>query len=144
MSSHRRQSQGICLLIAALLGSGCYHATIDTGAKPSATVVKKGFASGWVYGLVPPKLVETASKCPDGVARVETQLSFVNQLVGFLTLGIYTPMEIVVTCAEPAAMDASPAASIVPAGPGEMARRAAMEAAVARAAETGGVVLVRF
>jgi hypothetical protein len=33
------------------------------------------------------------------VARVETQLSFANQLVGLLTLGIYTPMDIRVTCA---------------------------------------------
>jgi hypothetical protein len=32
---------------------------------------------------------------------VETQLSFVNQLVSFLTLSIYTPMEIKVTCAAP-------------------------------------------
>jgi hypothetical protein len=30
---------------------------------------------------------------------VETQHSFVNQLVGFLTPGIYTPMEIKVTYA---------------------------------------------
>jgi hypothetical protein len=44
--------------------------------------------------------VETAAKCPNGVARVETRLSFLNQLVSGLTLGIYTPMEIVVTCAE--------------------------------------------
>jgi hypothetical protein len=49
---------------------------------------------------VPPKAVQTATECPDGVARVETQLSFPNRLVGILTFGIYTPMQIVVTCAE--------------------------------------------
>lgn len=42
----------------------------------------------------------TAARCPTGVAKVETQLSFVNMLVGFLTLSIYTPMDIRVTCAE--------------------------------------------
>lgn len=31
---------------------------------------------------------------------VETQVSFLNQLVGALTFGIYTPMHITVTCAE--------------------------------------------
>jgi hypothetical protein len=36
---------------------------------------------------------------PQRGAKVETQLSFVNQLVSFLTLGIYTPMQIEVTCA---------------------------------------------
>ena len=39
------------------------------------------------------------SKCPNGVSKVETQLSFVNQLVAWLTLDIYTPMSIKVTCA---------------------------------------------
>jgi Bor protein len=52
-----------------------------------------------VFGLVPPSTVETAAKCPNGVAKVETQLSFLNQLVSVLTLSIYTPMTIEVTCA---------------------------------------------
>ncbi|WP_420448281.1 Bor/Iss family lipoprotein [Candidatus Palauibacter sp.] len=33
-----------------------------------------------------------------GVAWVETRISVLNQLVSALTLGIYSPMEIVVTC----------------------------------------------
>jgi hypothetical protein len=81
------------------LSIGCYHATIETGASPSAEVISKSFASGWIYGLVPPSTVSTAAKCPAGAAKVETQLSFVNQLVSLLTLGIYTPMAIKVTCA---------------------------------------------
>lgn len=87
------------LLTPVLLLLGCYHATVTTGLTPSNVVLNESFASSWVYGLVPPNTVATESKCPDGVAVVETQLSFVNQLVGFLTLGIYTPMEIKVTCA---------------------------------------------
>lgn len=86
------------LALSVTLG-GCYHATISTGAIPSTQVVEKSFASGWVYGLVPPSTVETAAQCPDGVAKVETKLSFLNQLVGALTFGIYTPMSIRVTCA---------------------------------------------
>jgi hypothetical protein len=84
--------------LAALL-AGCYHATVETGRPLSTQVVEKKFASGWVYGLVPPSTISTAEKCPDGAAKVETQLSFVNQLVSFLTLGIYTPMDIRATCA---------------------------------------------
>ena len=88
------------ILVTALVLFGCYHATVETGLKPSTEMVEKSFAACWIYGLVPPNTVATAAKCPNGVAKVETQLSFVNQLVGFLTLGIYTPMEIKVTCAE--------------------------------------------
>ncbi len=69
----------------------CYHATVDTGLKPSAQVVEKSFAAGWIFGLVPPSTVATASQCSHGAAKIETQLSFVNQLVAFLTLDIFTP-----------------------------------------------------
>ena len=88
--------------LSAALASlmACYHATIETGLTPSTQVLEQSFASSWIYGLVPPKTVSTSSRCPEGVAKVETQHTFVNQLVGFLTLGIYTPMHIRVTCAQ--------------------------------------------
>jgi hypothetical protein len=89
----------VALAAACAVSMGCYHATIETGAAPSPQVIDKSFASGWIYGLVPPSTVSTAEKCPAGPAKVETKLSFVNQLVSFLTLGIYTPMQITVTCA---------------------------------------------
>ncbi|MGE0354839.1 MAG: Bor family protein [Gemmatimonadales bacterium] len=89
----------VLLATLVLAGAGCYHATIQTGAAPSTTVIYQSFASSWIYGLVPPKTVETMEQCPSGVATVETQQSFVNGLVAILTLGIYTPMEIKVTCA---------------------------------------------
>ena len=82
-----------------LILGACYHATVETGATPSTVVIDKSFASSWIYGLVPPETVSTSSKCPNGPAKIETQHTFVNQLVGFLTLGIYTPMQIKVTCA---------------------------------------------
>ena len=87
------------LAVACAVSMGCYHASVETGAKPSTEVINKSFASGWVYGLVPPSTVSTAAKCPNGPAKVETQLSFVNGVVGILTLGIYTPMQVTVTCA---------------------------------------------
>lgn len=100
----RRTALGLVLLLGM---SACYHATVETGLSPSPQTLENKWASGWIYGLVPPSTVETMERCPNGVARVETQLSFANQLVNFLTLGIYTPMEIVVTCAAPGDMDDS-------------------------------------
>lgn len=90
----------IAIVVSCLFVSvGCYHATVETAATPSPVMIEQGFASSWVYGLVPPSTVETAAKCPNGPAKIETQISFVNGLVGALTLGIYTPMSIKVTCA---------------------------------------------
>lgn len=80
--------------------TGCYHATIDTGLTPSNKVIHKPFASSWIYGLIPPPIVQTAAECPGGVARVETQHTIPNTLVGWITFGIYTPIDIMVTCAE--------------------------------------------
>jgi hypothetical protein len=103
------------LMLAGTLvvAQACYHATVDTGLSPSAQVVEKSFAAGWIYGLVPPSAVETASKCSGGVSKVETKLSFVNQLVGLLTLGIYTPMSIKVTCAQGGRSSVEPIAPAV-------------------------------
>jgi hypothetical protein len=101
------------LLAVVLVASGCYHARIETGLTPSAQVVEESFASGWIYGLVPPSTVEAGEQCPNGVAVVETQLSFVNQLVTAITFGIYTPMHIKVTCAAGGTSSlAAPAASV--------------------------------
>lgn len=126
----------------------CYHATIDTGRTPSAQTVEKSFAASWIYGLVPPSAVETASRCPNGVSRVETQLSFVNQLVAFLTLYIYTPMSIKVTCAaggETSSADGEGAAGIVlqPDATAEAKQQALTEAAQ-QSLLTRSPVFVRF
>jgi Bor protein len=78
---------------------GCYHATVETGLTSSTEVIHETFASSWIYGLVPPDVISAKAKCAHGVAKVETQHSFVNSLVGIITFGIYTPMDIKVTCA---------------------------------------------
>ena len=90
----------VMLFTVAILMQGCYHATVSTGLRPSTVKIEKKWASGWIFGLVPPSMVETMDSCPAGVAQVDTQHSFPNQLVNFITFGIYTPIEIVVTCAE--------------------------------------------
>jgi len=142
----RRLMNGVLSAILVAAFGGCYHATIDTGAPPSPQTIDEGWASSWVFGLVPPKAVETASRCPDGVAKVETQLSFLNQLVGFLTFGIYTPMSIKVTCAAAgtASSGASATSEIVVSGePTGDDMLLAMTAAVHRSLVLGAPVVLR-
>jgi Bor protein len=88
------------LVLCALMMMGCYAARIETGRPAGTKVIEKKWASCWIYGLIPPSTISAAAECPNGVARVETQLSFLNQVVSAITWGIYTPMQIVVTCAE--------------------------------------------
>src|SRR6266581_4579730 len=126
--------------------AGCYHATIDTGLTPSTTVIDKSWASGWLWGLVPPSAIETAKKCPQGVAKVETQHSFLNQLVSALTGGIYSPMAIKVTCAQSGHASAEPGASEIDVPPSATPdeRKTAVQRAAELSLETGSPVFLRF
>lgn len=87
--------------------SSCYNAKITTDKQPSGEVIENQWAHSFVYGLVPPSEVEASSKCENGVAKVETKISFLNGLVRSLTGGLYTPMTITVSCAEGSGMAAS-------------------------------------
>lgn len=97
------------LFLVGVLASGCYHAVIETGRPAGDVTVDKNWAHGFLWGLVPPPAVETAQKCPTGVAKVETQHSFLNMVAGFFTYGIYSPMQINVRCAQGGAVEVRPA-----------------------------------
>ena len=129
-----------CALGVTLLTGACYHATVETGLQPSAEKITQKWAMGFAWGLVPPPTVNVASQCPNGVARVETQHSFLNSLVAALTSGIVTPMEITVTCA----VARSDAGSEVMKLGADQTPQELLTAAAERSAATGEAVLVQF
>ena len=138
------QFRGVLLAGVVLVSGGCYHATINTGATPSNQVIEQPWAASWIFGLVPPKTVEVASQCPNGVARVETQLSFLNGLVGALTLSIFTPMNITVTCAAGMSDGADEADVVLHEGATTTQLQRALQQAALRSVEEGKPILVRF
>jgi len=136
----------LALAMGGLSLTACWHATIEAGLATSNQVVEKSFAASWIIGLVPPSTLETQAKCPNGVSKVETQLSFVNQLVALLTLDIYTPMNIKVTCAQ-GGRSAIPSGAVRidvgrTATPTEV--RAAFDQAAMQASRSGAPVYVEF
>ena len=140
-----RRSLTSSLVLAVVAAAGCYHATIQTGLTPSTQTIERHWASSWIDGLVPPSYTQTASACPSGVARVDTQLSFPNMLVGFLTLGIYTPMDIVVTCGSNRS-SAVPADRTIQVGAGATPQhaQAAMDSAVVRSERERQPMFLKF
>ncbi len=89
------------VLMAVFAVSGCYHATVNTGVAPGTRLIEQQWAKSFVFGLVPPDAVNAMAECGNqGVARVETQISFLNGLVSMLTFSIFTPIEITVTCGQ--------------------------------------------
>ena len=127
-------------VVAAFALTGCYHAVIQTGRPESTDVISIKWANGFVYGLVPPPVVETASRCTNGVAKVETQHSVLNILAHIITLGIYTPIQIDVTCA---ARGTASADSVIRIEPGRNAEQALSEA-LKLSAERNAPVYVQF
>ncbi len=83
---------------AAILLAGCYHVTVVTGAPPGNTVIDKPWQMSFVYGLIPPQEVDAKATCAQGVAKVETEHSFLNGLVAGLTWQLVTPIHVRVTC----------------------------------------------
>ena len=77
-------------LVAVFMIVGCYHVTIETGRPPSTEVLHQPWAPSWIIGLIPPPTVQTMARCPNGVSKVETQMTFLNGLVHVLTLNIHT------------------------------------------------------
>ena len=90
----------VLVLTVLLAGtSGCYRAVIETARPAGTETIDIPWAHSFIYGIVPPNVVNSATQCPSGVARVVTEHSFLNGLVAAITWGIYTPMHITVTCA---------------------------------------------
>jgi hypothetical protein len=87
------------VLSALTLATACYHAEINTATPAGAQTIDIPWAHSFLWGLVPPAVVDSAAQCPSGVAQVITEHSFVNGLAAAVTFGIYTPMHINVTCA---------------------------------------------
>ena len=87
----------------ALLITGCAQQTFTVQNKPAAVVTKgnhhPSFLRFWNWAE---ETVDGAQICggAENVVKTETQQTFVNGLLGFITLGIYTPLEARVYCSQ--------------------------------------------
>ncbi len=85
----------------AMLITGCAQQTFTVGNKPTAVTPKETITHHFfVSGIGQKKTVDAAKICggAENVVKTETQQTFVNGLLGFITLGIYTPLEARVYC----------------------------------------------
>ena len=69
--------------------------TFTVQNKPAAVAPKTITHHFFVSGIGQKKTVDAAKICggAENVVKTETQQTFVNGLLGFITLGIYTPLE---------------------------------------------------
>ena len=83
--------------------TGCAQQTFTVQNKPAAVAPKETITHHFfVSGIGQKKTVDAAKICggAENVVKTETQQTFVNGLLGFITLGIYTPLEARVYCSQ--------------------------------------------
>jgi hypothetical protein len=85
--------------LTALLMTGCYKVTVETGAPPAPDQIDIPWQMSFAAGLIPPSEVETQDRCPEGISRVETKRSFLNGLATAVTNNNISPLHVTVTCA---------------------------------------------
>lgn len=145
--SLRRATLTAATVAAGLLTStACYHAVVETGRPAGSTVVTKPWVPTWIFGLVPAKEIDVAAECPGGIAKVETQQTFANGLVGLVTLGLFTPQSATITCAagRSGSLDRAGERVIAATGDTPAARAAAVAAATEESLRTHAPVFVQF
>jgi hypothetical protein len=92
---------GIALAsVALLLMSGCYKATFYKNASVVKGEEHEEWTDFFVFGMVGTERIDVNRFCPTGEAAVvRTGGNVGTGLVGALTIGIYTPRKVYVTCA---------------------------------------------
>jgi hypothetical protein len=143
--SVRRTAVMLALAGSVAVGTGCYHTIITTDLPPSTEVYHEGFKPAFIAGLVP-ATVDGSKYCTGRRwARVETQYSLLNWVVGAVTFGIFTPMDIRVTCAASGAMLTPSGTTLKVAGTATDAEKNdAFALALTIAKESGTAVYVAF
>jgi hypothetical protein len=133
------------LALVAFLGTGCFHQIVNTGLAAGPTVVDKPWDPGWLWGLIANDEVDVRRECPMGVATVVTEMSFVNGLAALVTIGIFTPQHVTVTCASrSASLPAGIRELTIPVGASKEAELAIVRQAIRESAETHAPVALRF
>jgi hypothetical protein len=101
--------------MAWLAGSaGCYKATFHRDPQLVSGEQHEEWTNFYLFGLVGEEVIDVKRYCPiDKLAMVRTGANLGTGVVSFITLGIYTPHKIYVTCAAPSDRRANAALSSV-------------------------------
>ena len=91
------------MLLATALASAYYRmcsTDVYCSNKPAAVAPKETITHHFFVLAWAEETVDAAKICggAENVVKTETQQTFVNGLLGFITLGIYTPLEARVYC----------------------------------------------
>ena len=112
----------------------------DSTSMSARVTAAKQWATTFVYGVVPATVAQAAAQCQDGLAKVRRGQTPANTLVSIVTIGMFNPITIIVTCALPSEKPAID----VPADATLDERRNALADAVDESLKTHRPVVVRY
>ena len=111
----RRFGTGMAVAAVVLL-SGCFHQVVATGLPAGTAKVDRPWTSTWIFGLVEAKPIDVRQLCSSGVAFVESKFTVGNWFGSLITLGIWTPRNVSVTCASGGSASLDPSMRTMPLG----------------------------
>jgi len=88
--------------LATALLAGCYTISYKGSA---GTSERSEWDNYFLWGLIGQATVDLQQTCPGGVAKWKSQQTFVQGLLGVVTLGIYVPRSVIVECDGRTAME---------------------------------------
>jgi hypothetical protein len=98
-------SRSLCAalaLTATTTIAGCYKATfVETPEAAKREPTHDEWTDHYVFGLVGDEEYDTREFCPGGAEAVRTGGNASTTTITILTLGIYAPRKVYVTCHEP-------------------------------------------
>lgn len=100
MSGNIKGMQRWLLLLLVIGLAGCYRASFYTDPKLVRGLEHDRWTDFFVFGLVGTEVIDVRSFCEGRqVAEVKTGGNFATAFVSAVTIGIYTPRKVYVTCA---------------------------------------------
>lgn len=96
----RSKLELIAVAIATLaMTSGCYKATfVEDPSAAKREPTHEEWSNHYVFGLVGDKEYDTRQWCPEGAAATRTGGNVGTSALTLVTLGIYAPRKVYVTC----------------------------------------------
>ncbi len=88
------------LLSVAIAGPACSKVTyVNPGTMPSGRVV---VSTGhfFLFGLAGHHDIDGVGACPTGIAAVVSKFTFLDSVLGFITLGLYAPRTYALYCGQ--------------------------------------------
>ena len=92
---HRFRISG--LAIGMLLVAACHSMRFDVRDGPRAPIVQERNYY-FLFALIPTRAIDVHEKCPNGVASIFEETTFVDGLIDFFTLSLVSPRSTTYRC----------------------------------------------